>query len=172
MSWRLSPAMPSRRSYFSDDDSLLTDAQRRRRARDLLYRTAHSAPGKRFIEVDSKVVQELKAMAAGKAVHHCRDVSNGFPSNRARNASLWAAREGHIGPDELAADLRTFAFANAGKHVTSGVGAKGKAAASSPRIPEQVSWQAFNVLVEKVSALERSVQKLMGNENGQKERGL
>ena len=89
-----------------------------RRARDMWYATAHSAPNKKFIEVDRTLAPAVKAMASAKALHSLCDHANGFASHYARNASLSAAADGRLSKAELATDLKTYSAGNRAKHDT------------------------------------------------------
>ena len=62
-------------------------------------RTAHSRPGRRFIEVDQAEHLAAKRMFKGRE-------QNGFPCHFARDASLAACRLGHIEHATLQSDQR------------------------------------------------------------------
>ena len=98
--------MPGKRSYFTREEEL-TAAQKKRRDRDVYYNTAHSAAGKKFVEVDVDMVCEAKAMVGARALHRLRDKSNGFASHFGRNASVMAFRGGLIDRTVLAQDTST-----------------------------------------------------------------
>ena len=103
--------MPGKRSYVCADGPL-TAAQQRRRERDNWYTTSHSGVGRKFVEVDASFVSAAKAMIRGRAVHIAWDHSNGFSSNRGRNAFS----AGHISRRELDADFDAYKNANSAKH--------------------------------------------------------
>ena len=107
-------AMPHKRSAYT---AVLPDARQTRRIhRDFFYWTAHSAPGKTFVEVDRNVASAVKAMAKGRELHSVREGQAGFQSHHARIASYHALSQGHISRCAHAKDLQIFASANTAKH--------------------------------------------------------
>jgi len=105
-----------------------------RKERDEYYRTAHSKPGRKFIEVRSEEAVEIKKMSCSRAVHSDRECMNGWPSHLARSASIAANRGGHIDRITLEKDLKTHSYANAAKHSLGGVASRCPAVASSLRL--------------------------------------
>ena len=83
--------MPNKRSYVNADGPL-TPEQLRRKARDEKFRTSHSECGKKFIEVDSGIVKETKAMVQGKQLHRNREKEIGFQTHHGRVASQEALK--------------------------------------------------------------------------------
>jgi len=96
--------------------SELTWTQRRRWQRDQFYRSAHSRPGRGFVEVDKQDVPYTKAFAAAKSLHRARDSATVRPSHSLRLASLAAAREGHISSAQQRQDSKANQIAGLAKH--------------------------------------------------------
>ena len=110
--------MPSRRSAYNTSPGNWTQAQERRALRDRWYTTAHSGPGKRFVEVEVEDALQVKLMARGRTLHRLRDDLNTFHSNNARCAAIHAWHLGHTSEDTFRADQRIFQRANEAKHGT------------------------------------------------------
>ena len=71
--------MPNCRSYVSVHTGPLSPAQWSRQARDLFYRSAHSKPGRKFVEVSSEDAAAVKLMAKARTAHRIRCQATGFP---------------------------------------------------------------------------------------------
>ena len=99
--------MPSRRSAYNTSPGNWTQAQERRALRDRWCTTAHSGPGKRFVEVEVEDALQVKLMARGRTLHRLRDDLNTFHSNNARCAAIHAWHLGHTSEDTFRADQRT-----------------------------------------------------------------
>jgi len=108
--------MPGKRSAYAVPVDAASAAQRRRLARDYFYRTAHSRPGCKFVEVDAEVAGAVRAMARGKELHHLRDRSHVHAHHHARMASLRALADGHIDAGKFKCDEKVYQRANAAKH--------------------------------------------------------
>ena len=91
-------------------------AARRNRAVLKGYISAHSRPGRRFIEVDSLLAAEIKVMARSLERHRMRELDNGAQSHFARAASLQARANTIITVQELKQDLKLHKAANVAKH--------------------------------------------------------
>jgi len=105
-----------------------------RSGRDGFYRTSHSKPGCKFVEVRAEEVHEIKLMARSRALHADRDEANGSASHFARVASLSAFRDGFIDQTTLKEDVRTHSRANAAKHTIRLTSGNVAAAATSPTV--------------------------------------
>ena len=83
---------------------------------DEYYRSSHSGPNKRFVEVPMALVAPIKCMAKSLAVHVDRSSSLPNRPHFARSASLHAHAVGAISSDTLHQDLRIHRRANSAKH--------------------------------------------------------
>jgi len=88
----------------------------RRQVRDDWYRTAHSSAGKKFVEVNAAIAQDVRRIVKAKDRHVQLDASNGFCSHFGRNAALAAFKTGHLDPKILKSDLDLLSVGNAAKH--------------------------------------------------------
>jgi hypothetical protein len=132
-----------------------------RRARDDFYRTAHSKPGRKFIEVRAEDVRDIKVMVHSREIHAVRDRANGFASHYARHASLAAGREGHIGQATIANDMKAHSRANAAKHnVAAPVHGYGSVPTASGCFGGRKSWADLSEDAEDVPPREWAVSSL------------
>ena len=84
--------------------------------RDWWYRSAHSGPDKKFVEVERLAAPAVKRMARAKFVHRVRDDALGTSSVFGRDASFAAKASGLIDAAVLRSDLRCYREANLAKH--------------------------------------------------------
>ena len=108
--------MPGLRSAYSAEEGSLNRSQRQRLIRDWWYKTAHSKPNMKFVQVEKSVAPAVRHMARAKEVHRARDDALATSSSFGRDASFAAKAAGKINAATLRDDLRCYRNANLAKH--------------------------------------------------------
>ena len=113
--------MPGVRSYVHalKGGKALTVAQARRLERDAWYRTVHSQPGKRFVEVWGQDRHDVRQMIKGKELHRALDAAAPSPAASGKVAAYRAWKDGRLTKGEYKSARGVMESADRGKHVHS-----------------------------------------------------